>query len=223
MKKFNYKPRLMSSCDFLGTDIETWAKQALGQACKENRLVKFQFNDILINVTPGMSVSEILNNYHRKYDYECYLYQNSDVARKNQMRDKLRDLKEQHRVKIFLDTIAHEEFKVTYPYFYAAYKKQNDSDMYSAMTIRYAEQWAKLMQIEMKAGKKLTKKLIDRTSDAADTGTMSNNSFFWAVRILVSCWAHGRTLGKLMDIHIDTVRDDRWYACVQNARLAKVK
>lgn len=72
-------------------------------------------------------------------------------------------------------------------------KKNQDS--YGAAIYRYAETWAKLMQLELSDGKEL-KDIADQTSHAADTEGITGFMYGAAVYILASTWIHGEELRK---------------------------
>lgn len=70
-------------------------------------------------------------------------------------------------------------------------------DSCGSSIIRYAERWAKLMQVEMAAGAKL-EDIAEKTSHDADNEGMSGLSHSAALVTLAHCWKHGDQLYKLL-------------------------
>ena len=57
----------------------------------------------------------------------------------------------------------------------------------------FAERWARLMQVELAAGKKL-RRVANATSDEADSDAITGYMHVASVRMLVQCWSHGSEL-----------------------------
>lgn len=74
------------------------------------------------------------------------------------------------------------------------YKSKNQ-DGYGGGIIAYAERWARLMQVEINAGKKL-ENVAEATSHEADTDGITGFMYGAAVHTLASCWKHGDQLRK---------------------------
>lgn len=74
------------------------------------------------------------------------------------------------------------------------YKSKNQ-DGYGGGVIAYAERWARLMQVEINAGKKL-EDVADATSHEADIDGITGFMYGAAVHTLSSCWKHGDQLRK---------------------------
>ena len=223
MKQFmhisDYSPIAMMAQDVSGDSIADWALSALATAISQERRVQFDFNGILMNVMPDMRISDIVSNYHRKYKNEYVAYQNSAEGMKGQTMIKLNAMKKK-RIDAKVSTmIANEKFRVSYPFVYNDWKN-NTSEFKAAF--EYAEKWAKLMQVEMRAGKRLTKKLINRTGRDADVDA-TNAICNFARNILVSCWARGAKFGEILHFDIAEIRQNRWQTCIKNARLSRIK
>ena len=73
--------------------------------------------------------------------------------------------------------------------------KDNNQDGYDGGVIAYAERWARLMQVEISAGKKL-EDVADATSHEADIDGITGFMYGAAVHTLASCWKHGDQLRK---------------------------
>lgn len=61
--------------------------------------------------------------------------------------------------------------------------------------MRYAEQWARLMQLEMAGGKPL-EEIADASSREADTEGITGFMYGCAVSILSHTWKHGEQLRR---------------------------
>jgi hypothetical protein len=73
--------------------------------------------------------------------------------------------------------------------------KDANSDGYGGGVMTFAEQWARLMQLDMANGAKL-EDIADATSSEADTEGITGFMYGCAVSILSKCWAHGETLRR---------------------------
>jgi hypothetical protein len=72
----------------------------------------------------------------------------------------------------------------------------NSSDPYGAGILSYAERWARMMQLEIRQGKKLPS-IWESTSFEADLEGMSGASQGMATHLLTQCWVHGAELRRL--------------------------
>ncbi len=73
--------------------------------------------------------------------------------------------------------------------------KENNQDDYGRGIIDYAERWARLMQVEINAGKKL-EDIADSTSNEADIDGISGFMYGAAVHTLANSWKYGDQLRK---------------------------
>ena len=71
--------------------------------------------------------------------------------------------------------------------------KEINSDPYGSAGIRYAENWAVLMENEMAKGKTVAD-VADETSRLADTEGITGFMYGCAVSLLARCWIHGEEL-----------------------------
>ncbi len=72
--------------------------------------------------------------------------------------------------------------------------KVND-DPYGSGVVRYAEQWANLMESKMRKGKKLEEIAVE-TSHKADTEGITGFMYGCAVSTLSQCWVNGEQLRR---------------------------
>lgn len=219
MTKFDYNPMTLTQNDVPGDGIDDWALSALATAISKDRRIQFDFNGILMNVMPDMRISDIVANYHRKFKNNRDAYYDSADGMKGQTKIRLNALKKQHLDEKVMTMIANEKFRISYPFVYHNWK--NNTDELKAAFI-YAEKWAKLMQVNMRAGKRLTKKLIDQTARDADI-EVTETIYNFAREILVSCWARGAKFGEILQFDINEIRQNRWQTCIKNARLSRIK
>ncbi|MCA9313203.1 hypothetical protein KDA08_02655 [Candidatus Saccharibacteria bacterium] len=73
--------------------------------------------------------------------------------------------------------------------------KDNNQDGYGGGVIAYAERWARLIQVEINAGKKL-EDVADTTSHEADIDGITGFMYGAAVHTLATSWKHGDQLRK---------------------------
>jgi len=66
---------------------------------------------------------------------------------------------------------------------------------YCKAALRYLENWAELMESEIKKGKKL-EDIAEKTSNIADTEGITGFQYGWAVSILAEIWEYGEQLRK---------------------------
>ena len=70
-----------------------------------------------------------------------------------------------------------------------------NTDPYGGAVVAYAEQWARLMQVEMAAGNAL-EDVADRTSHEADTDGITGFMYGCAVSTLAQTWKYGEQLRR---------------------------
>jgi len=73
--------------------------------------------------------------------------------------------------------------------------KNKNSDAYGGAVITYAERWARLMQIELAAGKTI-EEIANSTSQDADLEGITGFMYGCAVALLSKCWKHGEQLRR---------------------------
>ncbi len=76
--------------------------------------------------------------------------------------------------------------------------KAND-DPYGSAAVRYAKNWANMMEEEMNEGKEL-KDIAEEASHKADTEGITGFMYGCVVNILSQCWEHGEELRKWHNI-----------------------
>lgn len=78
---------------------------------------------------------------------------------------------------------------------WASFKEKNADGGYGERIITYAEEWARLMQAEMAAGKALAD-VMDPTSHEANYDGITGFMYGAAVSTLAECWVHGDELRR---------------------------
>ena len=73
--------------------------------------------------------------------------------------------------------------------------KDNNQDGYGGAVIAYAERWARLMQVELAAGKEL-EDIAYAASYEADIDSISGAMYGAAVQVLATSWEHGDQLRR---------------------------
>lgn len=84
--------------------------------------------------------------------------------------------------------------------------KDANRDGYGGGVLTFAEQWARLMQLELANGAKL-EDIAHATSSEADTESITGFMYGCAVSILSKCWAHGEALRRWHNLKTQ-VRDE---------------
>lgn len=72
---------------------------------------------------------------------------------------------------------------------------ENNQDGYGKGIMIFAENWAKLMQVELASGKSL-KDIASTTSHEADLEGITGFMYGAAVKVLSDCWKHGEELRR---------------------------
>ena len=70
----------------------------------------------------------------------------------------------------------------------------NNQDSYGSAVVRYAEQWANLMEKRIKPWAKPLESVADKASHDADTEGITGFMYGCAVSMLATCWIHGERL-----------------------------
>lgn len=217
--KNNY-PIIFMNGLFLGMSINECAAKALAIAKKDNVLVRFVFNDVIVNVTANMTPQQVVENYGKRQDYEYNVHINSEKGRKEQLNYKLKSLKRERKNKETLAYIANEKFETNYDLLWNDFKSRNQ-DPYGAAIVRYAENWAKLMQKELKSGAALTKEMVEKKRIDADVEGVTGNMDHYATYLLIDAWLYGAKMGLLLGVEKAAIIKRRRNVAQKNAQIAK--
>ncbi|MCB9835087.1 hypothetical protein H6792_03625 [Candidatus Nomurabacteria bacterium] len=181
---------------------------------EQGTLVSFEFNDVTVSVRSDSNPELIYRDWSRAIndyiDKNVGPYPNpvlTDEEKENDARIKAEN--EQHRQQWQAEYQAQAdakrnateakladapEMEIADQEIWENYKSKNQGD-YGHGIITYAERWARLMQVEMAAGKKL-EDIADTTSYEADIDGISGYMYSAAVHTLVTNWKHGDRLRK---------------------------
>lgn len=83
---------------------------------------------------------------------------------------------------------------------------EKNRDPYGHGVVVFAEQWARLMQLDMANGAKL-EDIADAASSEADTEGITGFMYGCAVSVLSQCWQHGEALRRWHNLKTQ-IRDD---------------
>ena len=186
---------------------EEWASNKGG-------LVKFEFNDVTVSVRMDSDPELIYRDWSRAMS--GYIGKNvgpypnpvlTDEEKENDARIKAKN--EQRRrqrwaeydAQVTAKRIATEakladapEMEVSDEATWQTWKDKNQ-DSYGGGIIAYAERWARLMQAELAAGKKL-ENVAKTTSREADTDGITGFMYGAAVQTLATSWKYGEELRR---------------------------
>lgn len=83
--------------------------------------------------------------------------------------------------------------------------KVKNQDVYGKGILRYAENWANIMEDLLAQGSSLPD-IAESSSNQADTEGITGFMFNASVQILSSCWIHGEQLRQWHNLSVDPVQ-----------------
>lgn len=83
--------------------------------------------------------------------------------------------------------------------------RETNQNPYGSCVIRFVENWARLMQLEMSSGQEL-EDVAHKASQEADAEGITGAMYVAAVCVLVSCWEHGERLRRWHNLDVDPGR-----------------
>lgn len=121
-------------------------------------------------------------------------------ARISQKNSEVFNLKEQLKRRIFEWDVKNQEYEV------AEGKEQdlqtwfdNNKEPYGRRCITYAQDWAKLMQVELKKGNKLTAELVKKLSHQADVDGITGFMYGASKAVLKSTWKYWDLVSEYLE------------------------
>jgi hypothetical protein len=178
-----------------GTSIEDAARKLVFTAPKDpEHKATGTFNDITL-VCDAYSTSESIVACYHSESKRC-----ADERRKSPEGIKARQEQEDHdaaRAKINNEVdraIAGVEMRIFDHGAWSEFVSKN-TDPYGAGVIKYAERWAKLMQVRMGAGAKL-EDIAKQASHDTDNDGITGFMYGCAVATLAKTWEHGDELRR---------------------------
>ena len=176
--------------------------------------VVFNFNGVQVKVTKDSVDSLILRDWDRGMD--GYLGKNPVVGPDCALELTAEELANDARIKIEKDkerAILEEKYRAEQKAKKDAFLemmsvapefectdlegwnkcKENNQDPYGARTVQFAEDWVRLMQLEIDKGKDLAS-IAGSCCQVADHDGITGFMYGCAVNILTQCWVHGELL-----------------------------
>lgn len=198
-----------------GALLENTIDEAIKISNEQMRLVSFNFNGVVISIRCDTEKGLILRDYNRAIcgyinknigphpprvltDEE--LINDARVARENENRRAANNAKYKEKARIKAESVAARlssarEIDLVDDGEWRGWMEKN-TNPYGARCFSYAQDWARLMQLEMDSGKKL-EEVAELTSHEADTDGISGTMHGFAVSILIKCWKHGEELYEI--------------------------
>ncbi len=155
-----------------------------------------------------MTIEQVTASLFRKYELRSMKDKSSPDYIKSDLLSKLAYVKRERADKKTQTKVQAEPFETSSIPAWNNYRDLN-SDSYSNAVMEYAEIWAKLMQIELRTGAKLTKELADLLSDQADVLGISGFQFGCAKNCLYAYWKYGEELGAAYNAPSDKIKQIR--------------
>jgi len=199
-----------------GDDIFITIDHAIAQAVRFNDLVTFDFNDVKVIVAGDSNPELILRDWGR--GIRRYLGDDPVVGPYPETELSAGDLQSDSKIKAIRDKEAKKDqakyaknrceqtlalqnaLHLTGPIelsdkpLWDSLVKAND-DGYGARVVRYAEDWARLMQGHIHLGATVAD-CAKNMGDLADDDGISGAMYGFAMQTLIQCWKHGEELKK---------------------------
>lgn len=195
-----------------GMHFNQVSEKAKQIATEKGVVVEFEFNDCICLVNYNTNLDWLYRDYcnhwimgWKQVGADCVAEYSNNVKVELEKRNKLAEEKaESLRIEYkkkddagklaFIEKTKGVEIEFSLKEEWVTGKSKN-TDSYGACIYKYAEGWAKLMQVEMLAGKEL-KDVAEKTSN--EMGFLGVTGFMYgaAVSILSQCWKYGEELRK---------------------------
>lgn len=195
-----------------GDNFNAVAEKAKVIAKDKNTVVEFDFNTIRCLVDKNTNLDWLWRDYanaHRmdwkEVGSDCVAKYDNKIQAELDKRNKLAEEKESQRQveyeakcdkekEVLAEKTKGIEIELSDPKLWEQGLAKN-TDPYGRCAYEYAENWAKLMQVEMSQGKTLIE-CAEKTSH--ELGYLGITGFMYgcAVNVLSHCWKHGEELRK---------------------------
>lgn len=197
-----------------GCRIEPTIAEAIELATKRNAILSFDFNGVTVLVSASSDPTLILRDWNRALNQyidgpigphpdavlsESTLARDAQIEAANQARRATASA--EYERKAAIKAAATDErlaqappMELKDPDAWRLFDEKN-RDPYGHGVFVYAEQWARLMQVDMGNGANLVD-IADRTSSEADTEGITGFMYGCAVGALAKCWQHGEELRR---------------------------
>jgi len=198
----------------IGSTVFHAIAEALELASSEGHTITFQFNEVTVTVAHDSDANLIYRDWDRAMNgyidknvgpYPKPVLTDEEVASdarieaENQLRRQVQYDEQQAKEQAQrqqVDSILADAptIELSDEKTWREFKAKN-RDCYGAGVIAYAQRWARLMQVEIAAGKKL-EDIAEDTSFLADTDGITGFMYGCAVTTLAQCWKHGEQLRR---------------------------
>lgn len=195
-----------------GDNFSTVSQKALSIATERQLLAEFEFNGIICIVSQNTNLDWLFRDYRNAWtmgwkevgpdcveNYPAKIQkelQKKEAIEKEKRKKQAEEYakKEKEEMEDFEKTVQGIEVELSDKASWDEGVKIN-SDPYGGAVYKYAEGWAKLMQVELRKGKSI-KDCAEETSHKM--GFMGITGFMYgaAVVVLSKCWKHGEELRK---------------------------
>jgi hypothetical protein len=200
-----------------GSGIDSTVNYAIYLAQVKDEPISFEFNGVPITVRGNSNSDLILRDFRRAItgciDGSVGPYPSAELSAEEQAHDAnihagaakraeesriAYEAEMENKRQSVESRLKGVEMELADPQKWEEYNSAN-TDPYGAACVIYAEQWAKLMQIEMSAGQPI-ENIARETSHEADTEGITGFMYGCAVTMLAQCWKYGDELRRWHNI-----------------------
>ena len=208
-----------------GSQINTTISEAIAEARRRNREITFEFNGVDVTVTGDSDHKLILRDWDRALNgyidkavkpnpaaelTHAEIQSDAHIEEKNELRRresrKRYDDEAATKSKLIQDRLVNTPAMELVDEEGWQKFKDNNTDPYGGAVVTYSERWARLMQVEVAAGKPLAD-IADATSQEADLEGITGFMYGCAVSTLAKVWKHGEELRRWHNIKTQ-IRDE---------------
>lgn len=178
---------------FAGNTINNYCA-AMVQFCRDNQCLAWgSFNGIKIGASPKSDPEAIAKYYMEESQRRSAQYCQTNDYKKRELQYEMKKRKKAKR----FDHLISESPKGMHLRDAATWQEvlQKNTDDYGAAIMRYADQWARLMERSMAKGKSLVE-CADECSHEADNEGITGFMYGCSVSILAKVWIHGEALRR---------------------------
>ncbi len=200
-----------------GSSIGPTIAEAIALSAKKKRVIKFEFNDVVVSVREDSNPELIYRDWSRALS--GYIGKSvgphpkpaltdtekandarieAENERKRQRRGAEYEKKARaHREAVEAKLLNDPGLAIESASGWRGWLKfrESNQDGYGSAVLAYAERWARLMQIEMAQGKRL-EDVADAASSEADLEGITGFMYGCAVSMLSQCWKYGEQLRR---------------------------
>jgi len=205
MQKYKFEP-------LPGTDFKVATSDAKEIQYTNNCDVEFNFNGVTCVVTAQTNPEWLYRDYRNSLSYKIpevatgiepeYSPEIQEQLNKAKIQSEKRqaearkkyEAEEKKKLNAFNKKVQGIEIELFNPLSWKMWSETNQ-DGYGKGIMTFAQNWAKLMQVEMASGKSL-KDIASKTSHEADVEGITGYMYGAAVKVLADSWKHGEELRR---------------------------